>query len=134
MIGDKVASNDILVALLVCAAKYTKVLNTVTPNIDIIITFIHEPFMYLIVLINFFIQNGVSTIKVTNTGGMLSMFDPVLCELMYYWFCTDGGKMLDPFCGGSFSRLKADVLGWNIHTASIHIHKALFPRVCSQKM
>ena len=86
MIGDKVASNDILVALLVCAAKYTKVLNTVTPNIDIIITFIHEPFMYLIVLINFFIQNGVSTIKVTNTGGMLSMFDPVLRELMYYWF------------------------------------------------
>ena len=54
-----------------------------------------------------------STIKVTNTGGMLSMFDPVLCELMYYWFCTDGGKMLDPFCGGSVRGIVAAATGYN---------------------
>ena len=46
--------------------KYTNVLNTVTPSIDIIITLIHIPFRYFIFFINFFIQNGVSTIKVTN--------------------------------------------------------------------
>lgn len=30
-----------------------------------------------------------------------SVFDPVLCELMYKWFNTPNGTVLDPFCGGS---------------------------------
>lgn len=30
-----------------------------------------------------------------------SVFDPVLTELMYDWFCIRGGKILDPFAGGS---------------------------------
>jgi hypothetical protein len=34
-----------------------------------------------------------------NTGA--SVFDPVLCELAYRWFCPPGGLVLDPFAGGS---------------------------------
>lgn len=30
-----------------------------------------------------------------------SVFDPVLSELMYKWFCPQGGRILDPFAGGS---------------------------------
>lgn len=30
-----------------------------------------------------------------------SIFDPVLCELAYQWFCPKGGTILDPFSGGS---------------------------------
>lgn len=30
-----------------------------------------------------------------------SVFDPVLCELMYVWFCPEGGQVVDPFAGGS---------------------------------
>ena len=30
-----------------------------------------------------------------------SIFDPVLCELAYRWFCPPGGLILDPFSGGS---------------------------------
>ena len=30
-----------------------------------------------------------------------SIFDPVLCELVYRWFNTEGGTILDPFAGGS---------------------------------
>lgn len=30
-----------------------------------------------------------------------SVFDPVLCEIVYKWFCTDNGSVLDPFAGGS---------------------------------
>lgn len=30
-----------------------------------------------------------------------SVFDPVLCELMYEWFCPPHGRILDPFAGGS---------------------------------
>lgn len=40
-----------------------------------------------------------------------SIFDPVLCELMYTWFCTPGGVVLDPFAGGSVRGIVASKLG-----------------------
>lgn len=52
-----------------------------------------------------------SSIKTTNSGGILSIFDPVLCELMYYWFCPAGGDILDPFSGGSVRGIIASLLG-----------------------
>ena len=48
--------------------------------------------------------------KIANgdiAGGMASeqsgtlIFDPVLCEIAYRWFCPKGGVVLDPFAGGS---------------------------------
>ena len=36
-----------------------------------------------------------------NTLGEVSIFDPVLCETMYTWFCMPHGSVLDPFAGGS---------------------------------
>ena len=30
----------------------------------------------------------------------ISIFDPIVCELMYSWYCKDGGNILDPFSGG----------------------------------
>ena len=30
-----------------------------------------------------------------------SIFDPVICELAYSWWCPPGGTVLDPFAGGS---------------------------------
>lgn len=41
-----------------------------------------------------------------------SIFDPVLCELSYRWFCPDGGKILDPFAGGSVRGIVAGALGY----------------------
>lgn len=41
-----------------------------------------------------------------------SVFDPVLCELAYRWFCPPGGLVLDPFCGGSVRGLVAGMLGY----------------------
>ena len=46
--------------------------------------------------------------------GMLSgtsMFDPVVCELMYRWFNVGGGRILDPFAGGAVRGLVAGALG-----------------------
>ena len=48
-------------------------------------------------------------------GGKLaseSIFDPVLCEIMYRWFCPSGGRILDPFAGGSVRGLVAGKLGF----------------------
>lgn len=44
----------------------------------------------------------------TNT----SVFDPVLTEIMYKWFCTDGGKIYDCFAGGSVRGIVAEILGY----------------------
>lgn len=41
-----------------------------------------------------------------------SIFDPVLCELAYKWFCPPGGKVLDPFAGGSVRGIVAEKLGY----------------------
>jgi len=40
-----------------------------------------------------------------------SVFDPVLAELMYGWFCPKGGAILDPFAGGSVRGIVAAELG-----------------------
>ncbi len=45
----------------------------------------------------------------TITG--TSIFDPVLCELAYRWFCPPGGLVLDPFAGGSVRGIVASKLG-----------------------
>ena len=58
---------------------------------------------------DFLVKN--SLLKRTNTGALLSVFDPVLCELMYYWFCPDNGTILDPFSGGSVRGIVAKMLG-----------------------
>ena len=42
-----------------------------------------------------------------------SIFDPVLCELMYRWFCPEGGTILDPFAGGSVRGIVANYLGYH---------------------
>lgn len=40
-----------------------------------------------------------------------SIFDPVLCELAYSWFCPPAGEILDPFAGGSVRGVVASLLG-----------------------
>jgi hypothetical protein len=42
-----------------------------------------------------------------------SIFDPVLCEIMYRWFCPPGGQILDPFAGGSVRGIIAGSLDYN---------------------
>lgn len=42
----------------------------------------------------------------------VSIFDPALTELMYYWFCPENGKILDPFAGGSVRGIIANYLGY----------------------
>ena len=47
---------------------------------------------------------------VSETG--TSIFDPVLCELIYRWFCPGNGEILDPFAGGSVRGIVANYLGY----------------------
>jgi DNA modification methylase len=49
--------------------------------------------------------------SVTEEASGTSIFDPVLCELAYRWFCPANGKILDPFAGGSVRGIVANKLG-----------------------
>lgn len=40
-----------------------------------------------------------------------SLFDPVLCECVYSWWCPPGGLVLDPFAGGSVRGVVASIMG-----------------------
>lgn len=42
-----------------------------------------------------------------------SIFDPALCEVLYRWFCPDGGSILDPFAGGSVRGIVAGFMGYD---------------------
>ena len=52
------------------------------------------------------------TRETSDTQGT-SIFDPVLTELTYRWFCPDGGHILDPFAGGSVRGIVAHHLGYH---------------------
>ena len=42
-----------------------------------------------------------------------SIFDPVLCELAYRWWCPAGGMIVDPFAGGSVRGIIAGALSFH---------------------
>lgn len=48
-----------------------------------------------------------SGINLTGT----SIFDPVLCEVVYNWFCPPAGIVYDPFAGGSVRGIVAEMAG-----------------------
>lgn len=57
-------------------------------------------------------------------GGGTSIFDPVVCELAYRWFCPAGGQIVDPFAGGSVRGIVASMLGmhyWGSDLRSVQI-------------
>jgi DNA modification methylase len=47
-----------------------------------------------------------------SASNYVSVFDPALCEVIYRWFCKDGGKILDPFAGGSVRGIVANYLSY----------------------
>lgn len=59
-------------------------------------------------------ENTLKYSSTLNTGNYTgtSIFDPVLCELMYHWFCETNGTILDPFAGGSVRGIVANYLSY----------------------
>lgn len=60
--------------------------------------------------------------KSYNTDGNIagdktgvSVFDPVVCEISYQWFCPPSGLVVDPFAGGSVRGIVAGDLGLIYH-------------------
>jgi hypothetical protein len=75
-------------------------------------------------------------------GGGTSVFDPVLTEIMYRWFCPDFGVILDPFAGGSVrgivaSYLRRQYFGIDLSADQVKANRmqwdAIGPKIPSQK-
>lgn len=64
-----------------------------------------------------------------------SIFDPVLCELAYRWFCAPGGTILDPFAGGSVrgivaAKLGRQYVGVDLSAGQIAANEVQAERIC----
>lgn len=58
-----------------------------------------------------------------------SMFDPVLCEIAYRWWCPQGGLVLDPFAGGSVrgmvaAHLDRQYVGVDLRAEQVAVNQA----------
>jgi hypothetical protein len=65
-----------------------------------------------------------------------SVFDPVLCELVYRWFACAGRQVLDPFAGGSVRGIIAAQLGlhyWgcDLRPEQIEANRAQAEEICT---
>ena len=70
-----------------------------------------------------------------NMAPGTSIFDPVLCELAYRWFCPPAGVILDPFAGGSVrgivaSKLGRQYVGIDLSAAQIAANEEQASRLC----
>jgi hypothetical protein len=68
-----------------------------------------------------------------------SIFDPVLCEIAYRWFCPPSGLVLDPFAGGSVrgivaGRLGRRYLGIDLSARQIEANRAQAEAICTEPM
>jgi len=64
-----------------------------------------------------------------------SIFDPVLCEIMYKWFTMEGDTILDPFAGGSVrgivaSNLKRNYIGIDIREEQVQHNEQQATELC----
>ena len=64
-----------------------------------------------------------------------SIFDPVLCELAYRWFCPPAGLVLDPFAGGSVrgivaAKLGREYIGHELRLEQVEANRAQAEKIC----
>lgn len=67
--------------------------------------------------------NDDSMITRTNTGGLLSQFDPVLAEILYRWFSPPGGHIINPTAGEAVYGIVAGYLGYTYEGVEIRIEQ-----------
>jgi hypothetical protein len=67
-------------------------------------------------------------------GSGTSIFDPVICELAYRWFSPTGGRVLDPFAGGSVrgvvaGRLGREYVGIDLSDTQVEANRVQWSRI-----
>ena len=70
-------------------------------------------------------------------GATVSIFDPVLCELAYRWFCPKGGVVIDPFAGGSVrgiisGKLGREYVGYELRQEQVDANRVQADEICQE--
>jgi DNA modification methylase len=78
-------------------------------------------------------EQTISKSKFWDTEETVSIFDATLCETMYDWFCPKGGKILDPFAGGSVRGIVAEEMGFKYTGIDISEKQIIANRLQSDK-
>lgn len=73
------------------------------------------------------------------TGSGTSIFDPVLAEIAYTWFCPPGGLILDPFAGGSVrgvvaSKIGRQYVGHELRPEQVAANRVQGDEICADPM
>lgn len=73
------------------------------------------------------------------SGTGTSIFDPVLAEIAYTWFCPPEGTILDPFAGGSVrgvvaSKLGRQYIGHELRAEQVAANRVQADEICSDPM
>ena len=81
-------------------------------------------------------DKGIEGNAGATAGSGTSIFDPVLCELAYRWFCPPGGIVLDPFAGGSVrgivaAKLGREYIGCELRPEQVEANREQAERICS---
>ncbi|MEM6560027.1 MAG: site-specific DNA-methyltransferase [Planctomycetota bacterium] len=81
------------------------------------------------------LDRGRKTDGKTLSNGT-SVFDPVLCELAYRWFCPPEGNVLDPFAGGSVrgivaGRMKRHYTGIDLRPEQVTANQQQAAELCT---
>jgi DNA modification methylase len=80
------------------------------------------------------VGTGGNTSEQTGT----SIFDPVLCELVYRWLSPVGGLIIDPFAGGSVrgivaSKLARQYIGVDLRQEQIDANRQQADEICNEE-
>lgn len=84
-------------------------------------------------------SSGFMGEAIKKRGGGTSVFDPVLCELMYSWFNIPSGSVLDPFAGGSVRGIVAaktghEYVGHELRTEQVEANREQAAELCDEIM
>jgi len=63
-----------------------------------------------------------------------SIFDPVLCEMAYRWFCPKNGQIIDPFAGGSVRGIVAGALGFKYWGCDLREEQIIENKIQKEKL
>lgn len=64
----------------------------------------------------------------------VSIFDPALTELIYRWYCPEGGTILDPFAGGSVRGIVANYIGFKYTGIDIRPEQTASNKIQAEKI
>lgn len=73
-------------------------------------------------------------VEMLQAASGTSIFDPVLTELSYRWFCPPGGVILDPFAGGSVRGIVASKLGFRYYGNDLSERQITANRIQGEKI